>query len=45
VCVVHADQIVHTLPDAVQRLDPYSPLSWISGPPEGRSLEILVVED
>lgn len=44
-CVVHADQIVHTVPEAVGRLDPYPPLSWISGPPEGRSLEILVVED
>jgi L-lactate dehydrogenase complex protein LldG len=44
-CVVHADQIVHTVPEAVDRLDPYPPLSWISGPPDGRSLEILVVED
>ena len=44
-CVVHADQIVGTVPEAVGRLDPYPPLSWISGPPEGRSLEILVVED
>jgi L-lactate dehydrogenase complex protein LldG len=44
-CVVHADQIVHTVPEAVGRLDPYLPLSWISGPPSGGSLEILVVED
>ncbi|WP_329235689.1 LUD domain-containing protein [Actinoallomurus sp. NBC_01490] len=44
-CVVHADQIVHTVPEAVRRLDPYHPLSWISGPPAGRTLEILVVED
>jgi L-lactate dehydrogenase complex protein LldG len=44
-CVVHADQIVGTVPEAVGRLDPYPPLSWISGPSEGRSLEILVVED
>jgi L-lactate dehydrogenase complex protein LldG len=44
-CVVHADQIVHTVPEAVGRLDPYRPLSWISGPPAGRTLEILVVED
>jgi L-lactate dehydrogenase complex protein LldG len=44
-CVVHADQIVHTVPEAVDRLDPYPSLSWISGPPDGRSLEILVVED
>ncbi|MGH3374142.1 MAG: LutC/YkgG family protein [Actinoallomurus sp.] len=44
-CVVHADQIVGTVPEAVGRLDPYPPLSWISGPSDGRSLEILVVED
>jgi L-lactate dehydrogenase complex protein LldG len=44
-CVVHADQIVHTVPEAVGRLDPYHPLSWISGPIPARSLEILVVED
>jgi L-lactate dehydrogenase complex protein LldG len=44
-CVVHADQIVGTVPEALGRLDPYPPLSWISGPPEGRTLEILVVED
>jgi L-lactate dehydrogenase complex protein LldG len=44
-CVVHADQIVATVPEAVGRLDPYPPLSWISGPSEGRTLEILVVED
>ncbi|MGI5228945.1 LutC/YkgG family protein [Actinoallomurus sp. CA-142502] len=44
-CVVHADQIVHTVPEAVGRLDPYLPLSWISGPSAGRTLEILVVED
>ncbi|WP_235017609.1 LutC/YkgG family protein [Thermomonospora echinospora] len=31
-CVVHADQIVGTVPEAVARLDPYRPLTWISGP-------------
>jgi hypothetical protein len=36
---------VGTVPEAVRRLDPYDPLSWISGPPAGRTLEILVVED
>ncbi len=44
-CVVHADQIVGTVPEAVRRLDAYRPLSLISGPPDGRTLEILVVED
>jgi L-lactate dehydrogenase complex protein LldG len=44
-CVVHADQIVGTVPEAVARLDPYRPLTWISGPPHGRGLEVLIVED
>jgi L-lactate dehydrogenase complex protein LldG len=44
-CVVHADQIVHTLADAFARLDPYPPLSWISGPPPDGTLEIVVVEE
>jgi len=44
-CVVHADQIVGTVPEAIERLDPYLPLTWISGPPEGRTFEVLVVED
>jgi L-lactate dehydrogenase complex protein LldG len=44
-CVVHTDQIVGTVPEAVGRLDPYRPLTWITGPPDGRGLEILIVED
>jgi L-lactate dehydrogenase complex protein LldG len=44
-CVVHADQIVGTVPEAVGRADPYRPLTWISGPAAGRTLEVLVVED
>ncbi|MFD0691006.1 LutC/YkgG family protein [Actinomadura fibrosa] len=31
-CIVHADQIVGTVPEAVARLDPSRPLTWISGP-------------
>ncbi|MBO2454064.1 LUD domain-containing protein [Actinomadura barringtoniae] len=31
-CVVHADQVVGTVPEAVSRVDPYRPLTWISGP-------------
>jgi L-lactate dehydrogenase complex protein LldG len=31
-CVVRADQIVGTVPEAIGRLDPYRPLTWISGP-------------
>nr|WP_235834559.1 LUD domain-containing protein [Actinomadura logoneensis] len=32
-CVVHADQIVGAVPEAVRRLDPARPQTWISGPP------------
>ncbi|WP_245679112.1 LutC/YkgG family protein [Actinomadura hibisca] len=50
VCVVHADQIVGTLAEAVARLDPARPLTWITGPtapggPGARALEVLVVDD
>lgn len=31
-CVVHADQIVGTVPEAIARLDPCRPLTRISGP-------------
>ncbi|MGI5330831.1 LutC/YkgG family protein [Actinomadura nitritigenes] len=31
-CVVQAEQIVGTVPEAVERLDPARPLTWISGP-------------
>jgi L-lactate dehydrogenase complex protein LldG len=34
-CVVHADQIVGSVPEAVERLDPYRPLTWISGQSPG----------
>ncbi|MCP2341805.1 LutC/YkgG family protein [Actinomadura rupiterrae] len=54
-CVVHADQIVGSVPEAVRRLDPDVPQAWISGPPVAtpgdgpphgpRTLEMLVVED
>ncbi|WP_242909869.1 LutC/YkgG family protein [Actinomadura terrae] len=30
-CVVHADQIVGTIPEVLERLDPSRPLTWISG--------------
>jgi L-lactate dehydrogenase complex protein LldG len=39
--VVHADQIVGTVAEAVGRLDPYRPLSWIGGP----SFEVIVIEE
>ncbi|MFC4907299.1 LutC/YkgG family protein [Actinomadura gamaensis] len=54
-CVVHADQIVGAVPEAVRRLDPAVPQTWLSGPPVApsedvpphgpRTLEMLVVED
>lgn len=44
-CVVHADQIVGTVAEAVDRLDPYCPLSWIAGPSAGRTLEVVVIEE
>ncbi|QKG18974.1 LutC/YkgG family protein [Actinomadura verrucosospora] len=31
-CVVQAEQIVGTVPEALERLDPSRPLIWISGP-------------
>lgn len=44
-CVAHADQIVGTVAEAVERLDPYRPLTWIAGPPAGRTFEVIVIED
>lgn len=48
-CVVRAEQIVATVPEAVGRLAPGRPLTWLSGPPAGRAggrvLELLVVEE
>ncbi|MFB4310371.1 lactate utilization protein C [Actinomadura sp. GTD37] len=38
-CVVHADQIVGTVPEAVTRLDPARPLTWISGPSATHGIE------
>ncbi|CNG10888.1 Lactate utilization protein C [Mycobacterium tuberculosis] len=43
-CVVHADQIVGTVPEAVTRLDPARPLTWISGPSATHGIEMRRVE-
>ncbi|TDD31346.1 hypothetical protein E1287_26715 [Actinomadura sp. KC06] len=43
-CVVHADQIVGTVPEAVERLDPARPLTWISGPSATHGIEMVRVE-
>jgi len=43
-CVVHADQIVGTVPEAVERLDPSRPQTWISGPSATHDIEMIRVE-
>jgi L-lactate dehydrogenase complex protein LldG len=44
VCVVREEQIVSAMPEAMDRLDPLRPLTWISGPSATADIEMIRVQ-